>query len=178
MASWAPTALLRRAVSGASLVVNVAATVGSTALLVEPIRVGRTLSEFGAQVEPLVRAAAGVTLEAVGAEPAGDAVPTDSGPGSRSEGCATGTARPWQPPWSTHCARLPASSRRSSTGESSAWWWPSNLDGPAASRLCKIVADAERSLGVAGRRTPAAPLPGDDTVLVGRMAAATAALRA
>lgn len=59
MTSWAPTALLKRAVSGAGLVVNAAATVGSAALLVEPVRVGRTLREIGAQVEHPVGADAG-----------------------------------------------------------------------------------------------------------------------
>ena len=50
-----------------------------------------------------------------------------------------------------------------------------DIDGPSAAELCRIVADAEQRDRTRAARQHPASLPGDDALLMGRMAAAAAA---
>ena len=170
---------LNRAVSGAGLMLELAATTvataGSAALLGEPVWVSRTLRDVGANADALIRAAAAVTLEAVGGEPA--------------RRCSSNGPRCWievrglRNERGSDVVATVLTSLRSTPGVQSAFV-NRRIDrvvvtvdpgGPGPAQLCRIIADAERRTGVSGRKSASAGLPGDDAVLMARVLAATLA---
>ena len=165
---------LNRAVSGAGLMLELAATTvataGSAALLGEPVWVSRTLRDVGADADALIRAAAAVTLEAVGGEPA--------------RRCSSNGPRCWievrglRNERGSDVVATVLTSLRSTPGVQSAFV-DRRIDrvvvtvdpgGPGPAQLCRIIADAERRTGVSGRKSASAGLPGDDAVLMARVA--------
>ena len=172
---------LNRAVSGAGLMLNMAAataaaTAGTAALLGgEATRVTRTVRDVGATVEALTRAAADVTLEALGGGPARRCNANGQRCWIEVRGLRTGRG--------SAVAAAVLTSLRGTDGVQSAFVNRQiqrvvvtlDADGPGPAQLCRIVADAERRTGISGRQSDAAALPGDDVVLMARVVAATLA---
>ena len=175
------TAPLRVAAAGTRIAVTatavVAGTAGSTALLGGNVAasMGRSLARATPDVSALARAAAGTAIEAMGGPPARRN--STNGPRRWIEVRGLG---------GEHASAIATDvlvAVRATPGVRAAFLNRTLLrlvvtvdtDGPSAAELCRIVADAEqRNRPRAARQHPAS-LPGDDAVLMGRMAAAAAA---
>jgi cation-transporting ATPase I len=137
--------------------------------------IGRTVARSTPDPAALTRAAAGMTVEALG------------GPPLRRS--STNGARRWievRGLGGQHAAAIAAdvlASVRATPRVRGAFLNRAiarvvvtvDPDGPSAAVLCRVVADAERRTSVAAQSHQPMNLPGDDAVLVGRAAAAAAA---
>ncbi len=154
----------------------VAGTAASTALLGGNVAasMGRSLARATPDVSALTRAAAGMVVEAIGGPPAR----RNSSNGPRRWIEVRGLD-------SEHASVIAAdvlAAVRATPGVRQAFvnFTLARLvvtveaDGPSATELCRIVADAERDRTRAARQHPAS-LPGDDALLMARMVAASAA---
>lgn len=169
------TTPFRVAAAGTRLAVTagavVAGTAGSATLLG-----GRSLARATPDVPAMTRAAAGMALEAIGGPPARRTSSNGARHWIEVRGLDGGQA-------SAIAADVLAAAR-ATPGVSQAYLNPTlsrlvvtleTEDGPSTAELCRIVGDAERRGRTGPARTPPASLPGDDALLMGRMAAATAA---
>ena len=175
------TAPLRAAAAGTRMAVTATAvaagTAGSAALLGGNVAasMGRSLARATPDVSALTRAAAGMALEAIGGPPAR----RNSSNGLRRWIEVRGLA-------GEHASLIAAdvlAAVRATPGVRQAYlnYTLARLvvtvadDGPSAAELCRIVADAERRDRTRAARAQPNSLPGDDALLMGRMAAAAAA---
>jgi cation-transporting ATPase I len=158
----------------------VAGTAASTALVGSSVAasMGRSLARATLDVSALTRAAAGVTIEAIGGAPAR----RNSSNGPRHWIEVRGLE-------SEHASVIAAdvlAAVRATPGVRQAFLnftlarLVVTLDtdvaaGPSAAELCRIVADVEQRYRTRGARHHPASLPGDDALLMARMVAATAA---
>ena len=170
------TAPLRAAAAGTRMAVTagavVAGTAASTALLGGNVAasMGRSLARATPDVSALTRAAAGVAIEAIGGPPARRT--SSNGPrrwievrGLGGEHAAAIAADVLAAVRATPGVRtgLPEPHPRAARGH------PGHraADGPSATELCRIVADAERRDRTRAARQHPASLPGDDALLMG-----------
>lgn len=158
--------------------VFVAGATGSTALLGggAAVSLGRSLARATPDISALARAAAGVAIEATGGPPARRS--STNGPrrwvevrglgGQHASAIATDVLAAARATPGVRGAFLNRSVARLVVTVSA--------DGPSAAQLCRIVADAERRDRTRAARQLPVSLPGDDALLMGRLAAAAAAL--
>lgn len=170
---------LDRGVRGAALMVNAAAatavaTAGGAALRGGDV-LGRSVRDVRGSVEAAARVTAAVARETVGGRPARRV--SANGPRFWIEVRGLRTAL-----GPSIGARVVAS-LRGTDGVESAFLIQRiqrvvvtvEAGGPGIAALCALVADAERASGLTGRQSAAPPLPGDDSVLIARVAAAALA---
>ncbi len=172
---------LRAATAGTRMAVTASAVVGgsaaSTALLGGSVAasMGRSLARAAPDVPALTRAAAGVAIEAIGGPPAR----RNSSNGPRRWIEVRGLS-------GEHAAAIATdvlAAVRATPGVRQAFLNRTlarlvvtvDADGPSATELCRIVAEAEERDRTRAVRQHPASLPGDDALLMGRMVAAAAA---
>jgi cation-transporting P-type ATPase I len=172
---------LRAAAAGTRMAVTasavVAGTAGSTALLGGSVAMsmGRSLARAAPDVSGLARATAGVAIEAIGGPPARRS--STNGPrrwievrglgGEHASAIATDVLAAVRATPGVRTAFLNGTLARLVVTV--------DTDGPSAAELCRLVAEAEQRDRTRAARQQPASLPGDDALLMGRMAAAAAA---
>ncbi len=178
------TAPLRAAAAGTRMAVTASAvaagTAAGTALLGGSVAasMGRSLARAAPDVSALSRAAAGVTIEAIGGPPTRRS--SSNGPRRWIE------VRGLEGEHASVIAADVLAAVRATPGVRQAFlnFTLARLvvtldtdaaDGPSAAELCRIVADAERRDRTRAARQHPTSLPGDDALLMARMVAATAA---
>ncbi len=168
------TAPLRVATAGTRLALTAGASVAGTATETA-LAVGGTLSNAAPDVGALGRTAIGIAVEALGGPPTRRV--STNGPRRWIE--VRGLAGPdgdavAKTALDTICA-TPGVRHAVLNGVASRIVVTVDEPGPSTQELCKLVADAERSVAPATGRTVPASLPGDDVVLMARIAAAAVA---
>jgi len=154
----------------------VAGTAASTALLGGSVAVsmGRSIARAAPDVSALARASAGMAIEAIGGPPARRN--STNGPrrwievrglgGEHASAVATDVLAAVRATPGVRTAFLNRTLARLVVTV--------DVDGPSAAELCRLVADAEQRDRTRAARQHPASLPGDDALLMGRMAAAAA----
>ena len=157
--------------------VGIAGAATGTALLGGSVaaRMGKSLTRAAPDVSALARATAAMAIEAIGGPPARRN--SSNGPrrwievrglgGKHASAIATDVLAVVRETPGVRTAFLNRTLARLVVTVDS--------DGPSAAELCRIVADAEQRDRTRGARQHPASLPGDDALLMGRMAAAAAA---